>query len=223
MLRRMVKSLLFGTKERVFRLRFGLNRGLRFTVDPRHKSSRLLGLDEVEIASSFRHLASRARVAYDVGAADGWYTLYCASRPNIQQVHAFEPEARALQNLHDNMRTNGVDDRVVIHQVLVGRQNAPGWCTLDAVEPSAPGPALVKVDVEGGELDVLLGASRLLSAPDTAWIIETHSAEMETECSRVLCDQGYQVRVIPNAWWRWAQPEARVLPHNRWLTAARCR
>ena len=41
---------------------------------------------------------------------------------------------------------------------------------------------LVKADVEGAEVDVLRGASRLLASPNVSWLLETHSLEHEQAC-----------------------------------------
>src|ERR1700683_1221470 len=88
------------------RIWVGLNRGLRFHIDTAHRSMRLIGLEEREIARSVRRLSSRAATGIDVGMNDGWYTLYLASLPNIREVHGFEPNDRALDAALANLRAN---------------------------------------------------------------------------------------------------------------------
>src|SRR5688572_13246292 len=87
-------------------VRRGLLRGLTFYIDPAIKSQRLLGLDEMEIAHQIHQLAADARSAMDVGANDGWYSLYFASRPNVQRVIAFEPCANLLDQVRENFALN---------------------------------------------------------------------------------------------------------------------
>jgi hypothetical protein len=78
---------------------------------------------------------------------------------------------------------------------------------------------VVKVDVEGAELQVLEGARDLLGRGGVSWIVETHSLELERECIRVLESCRLRVRVVEPAWWRVAVPETRPIAHNRWLVA----
>jgi hypothetical protein len=35
----------------------------------------------------------------------------------------------------------------------------------------------------------------------------------------MLTAQGFQLEVVPNAWWRVILPEMRPIEHNRWLAA----
>ena len=77
---------------------------------------------------------------------------------------------------------------------------------------------MLKIDVDGAEVSVLAGASRLLveSHPDV--IVETHSAELEHVCTRLLIEAEYASRVITP---RRIFPQNRPAEHNRWLVADR--
>ena len=220
MLPSFLKTAVLGHEPRFFRIRVGLNRGLRFRLDPANKASRLVGLDELELARSFRRYSALAQVALDVGAADGWYTLFLASRPNIRRVHAFEPEPGLRAALMENLTLNGCASKVTLRSEFVGATAGANRCPLDAVD-MGDGAALVKVDVEGAELEVLRGAGKMIARPDTMWIIETHAAHLEVECADLLEAAGYATRVVDHGWYRRLLPERRPLPHNRWLVAAR--
>ena len=76
-------------------------------------------------------------------------------------------------------------------------------------------PDFIKVDVDGGELDVLQSAESTLSQVP-ALIVETHSAELERACGRLLVDHGLRVTVVSQ---RKLGTEMRPIPHNRWLVA----
>src|SRR4051812_25194348 len=104
-MRAWLKTALFG-RPGAYRIRRGLLRGLRFHVDPGHKSQRLLGMDEREVAPATRAFAARTRTAVDVGANDGWYTLYFASVPGVRRVIACEPDAASLVHLERNIGLN---------------------------------------------------------------------------------------------------------------------
>lgn len=55
-------------------------------------------------------------------------------------------------------------------------------------------PQLIKIDVEGAELQVLRGARNLLAEHRPLLFIEAHSAELECDCSAFLTDLAYSVR-----------------------------
>jgi hypothetical protein len=57
-------------------------------------------------------------------------------------------------------------------------------------------PALMKIDVEGSELDVLLGAERTLTEVRPMVLIATHSAALKTACTKHLVQKAYRVRPV---------------------------
>ena len=60
-------------------------------------------------------------------------------------------------------------------------------------EGKIPPPNLVKIDVEGAELDVLRGATRILTVSRPLLFLEAHSASLERSCSQMLRNLGYKV------------------------------
>src|ERR1700689_3038624 len=79
----------------------GLLKGLCFNIDTASRSMRLMGLDERELTADVRRLAARAVSALDIGANDGWYSVYFASCPSIQKVYSFEPQTDCIRRLQD--------------------------------------------------------------------------------------------------------------------------
>jgi hypothetical protein len=203
------------------KVRRGLLRGLAFHIDAATKSQRLLGLDELEITSAVCRLAADARSALDIGANDGWYSLYFASCPNIVQVVAFEPCADLVERAQKNFALNDPELARKLNwvQKKVGNANDETWCSIDHVVKNLPHPVLLKIDVDGGELEVLLGSRQLLALRYATLIIETHSKNLEDDCLTLLTGFGYDVRIIRNGWYRRLIPETRELVHNRWLVA----
>jgi FkbM family methyltransferase len=61
-----------------------------------------------------------------------------------------------------------------------------------------PVPNVIKVDVEGAELEVVLGGSFVLKTFRPIVFIETHSSELEAACSQALLRIGYMVRRLGN-------------------------
>lgn len=197
----------------------GMFKGLRMNLDLRHETQIWLGLWEREISRYAHAFAHEAKTAIDVGAADGLYTLFFLSQPNIKHVFAFEASERRLGELAANLALSGFGDntRYALAQKYVGDDVDASHCTLDSFD--FEGPCVVKIDVEGSEERVLNGAAKLLHRTDVFWIIETHSLELEQACERILGSNGFTTAVIGKAWWRALIPEARPIPHNRWLAA----
>src|SRR5947209_20456554 len=92
-----VRNVVFGNERKPFAVNAGLLRGLKFEIDVRIDTQQLTGLYEREILSAVRRFASRARTALDIGAGDGYYTLYFASRPGIRKVIACEPDLERVR------------------------------------------------------------------------------------------------------------------------------
>jgi FkbM family methyltransferase len=142
-----------------------------------------------------RALLRRDSVCIDVGANIGLYSLYFAACGEMQ-VFAFEPVTENFKRLVRNLRRNpALAARVVANRIAVSDSNdplrisfnpaSPGW---SRVERSGQRPktiklddfclhhgiedvALLKVDVEGFETQVLMGAFHLLSGRHIATVL----------------------------------------------------
>jgi FkbM family methyltransferase len=69
-------------------------------------------------------------------------------------------------------------------------------------ERKYPAPQIMKIDVEGAELDVLKGAMKTLQTKWPILFIEAHSRTLAAECTRLLADIGYSVGVLEKEWGR---------------------
>jgi FkbM family methyltransferase len=164
----------------------------------------------------------------DIGANIGYNAVYAATRVGASgRVIAIEPAADNLAVLEQNIAATGLRN-VTVRRAAAGRDSGtrdfflrgntsavnsffPESCyaavTGVVQVPVAPaddlvdGDAdLVKIDVEGAELDVLAGMSRLLRHPRITLIVEWHPA-LQTAAGyaldalpRWLLDRGFQLR-----------------------------
>jgi len=215
-----VKSALAPREFHVRRVLSGPLAGALLDLDLTHHTQVWLGLYEVETKPWLRRLSRGIRTALDVGSADGWYTIYFLKKTSAARVMAFEPDPAALDVFRRNLILNGAEG-FEPSATLVGSRDGAGTTTLDSHLPEISFPCLVKVDVEGAELAVLEGAARLLAAPGVSWMVEIHSADMETRCRDRLEAEGYVVHTVHKAWWRAVVREKRPLPVNHWLIAVR--
>src|SRR5207302_544107 len=130
--------------------------------------------------------------AVDIGAADGEYALYFLLKSHAKVIVAFEPSEWARRQLARNLKLNNCagDPRLTVDPHFAGRRDFGTERTVDSLLPQLEPPCLIKIDVDGGELDVLMGARRTLARPEISWIIETHSRELETQCLDLLSNSG---------------------------------
>lgn len=123
-------------------------------------------------------------ICIDVGANIGNHTLFMANEVNAKKIVAFEPVYETFRILKRNIRINGLEEKVILHNV--GCSDVKGSATLEKydyeniggtglvlTDGSIPLIALndlefngevrfIKIDVEGMELSVLKGSFKLL-------------------------------------------------------------
>ena len=211
-----LKKALLPSGRRWRTIKLGPAKGIRMNLDLSSQAQRYFGLDEQELFAPLRKLMPECCSMVDVGANDGYYTLIFL-RSQAERVIACEggPMTRLIENAAANGFQPG--DRFEIVNNLIG----PGdtQTPLQKVIQNLPDPILIKLDVEGGEWDVLESSLPFDRLRDLRFIVETHSLELEEKCRRWFADHGFDSTIIPNASWRWLLPETRLVAHNRWLVA----
>lgn len=214
-----IKSRLTPDEERPRLIRLGLFAGLRLNINLRTQLQFILGLWERETYPFVRKATADCEWAVDVGSGRGEYTLFFLSRARVRRAIAVEPLDFVMPMLRDNLALNGLseDARLECVQGRLGAVKDETTFRLDdlGLDPSLPG--FIKIDVDGGEVDVLAGGAALLAGGKVRLIIETHSPQLESDCISLLTAKGYRCAVIKNAWWRKLLAEERPTDHNRWL------
>jgi FkbM family methyltransferase len=172
----------------------------------------------------WRGLPLGGQVVYDVGAFHGILTLFFASR--AAQVIAYEPNEANHARLIENIRLNHLTN-VRVRKLGVGSQPgsgtlhyAPQMAGGGTVDPNAiapasqrvdittldgdiataalPAPDLIKIDIEGWELEALEGARATIHAHHPALFLEMHGETMAekkrkaTEIVAFLRTAGYR-------------------------------
>jgi FkbM family methyltransferase len=158
----------------------------------------------------------RAGVYVDVGAHLGTHTVWFAMQCPSTHVHAFEPVARFARAVRTNVELNGLSGQVTVHEVgLAGsrhgeasnhlsREHAVGMSTdepvaFDVLFPTArlddlvrDRVAVIKLDVEGMEPQVLAGARRILDRDRPEVFAEAFTAVEREALDRALRPYGYR-------------------------------
>ena len=199
------------------RLPAGIGRGLRLGIDFQGGQTGLyLGLYEIELN---RHLRSIARPGYrcfDIGGQVGYDALVLAKLTGGAVV-SVECEPQLVEEIERNVAANpGLDVTAV--EGFVGDGTGDGRVTIDELAERHFVPDLLKIDIEGGEVDALRGASRVLADRRPAILLEVHGQDLEWQCLELLRAAGYEPPTVVDRR-RW-MPDRRPLPHNHWLVLA---
>jgi precorrin-6B methylase 2 len=216
-----VKQALVSPGRRPMRVRAGLFKNLILDLDPATDTQISLGLYEQETFFSIRQAARDSAWMLDIGAGSGELAIFFLRQPKCLAVHAFEPQPAALAIFRRNLALNNLseDFRLVIHPTFAGA----GGTALDSLSLDLDAPGFLKIDVDGAEMDVLDSAGELLTQGKPDVLVETHSEALEAACIARLTGLGYRVKIIKNAWWRFAVPEQRPTAHNRWIFGMKAR
>lgn len=194
-------------------------RGATVLMNPRASMRKALGLYEHELNPWLSAALGRVRRVLDVGANDGYFTfgaLAAFRRLGIDgQVVAFEPQAGLVRTLRAHALAQGIGPgRLRVVEALVGDRVGDGVTTLDALPEADRDATLVKVDVEGAELEVVAGASSWLHAGNF-FVIEVHREAYLEELRRSFAARGLVLHRIdqrplpllgretrdPDNWW----------------------
>ena len=195
----------------------GPARGVTMTLDFSGHTPMYLGMYEWELHAFLRKTLPTARLIFDVGGYIGYDALlFAANSPG--RVVTFEPNPDNAQLLEANVGQNpSLSERITLTSLAVSGQSGDGATTLDAASGRFGAPDLVKIDIDGGELDALSGGVKTLREQRPHLIVETHSKKLERDCGVLLADCGYRPIIKHNRQiWREQRGGA---PHNRWLLA----
>lgn len=184
-------------------------RGTRWVVGASNHGC-WLGSYEYSKQRAFQKVVRKGSVVYDIGANVGFYTLLASQFVGRSgRVFAFEPVPRNCRLLRAHLEINCVDNVSVLemavssmngkavfdlganhsmgHLAACGTLNVP-TITIDTFvfDQAMPGPEVIKIDVEGAELEVLKGASQTLCRHRPLILLATHGAAVHRECCRFL-------------------------------------
>jgi FkbM family methyltransferase len=142
------------------------------------------GLMEFEDMAFARHLLTSEDVFFDIGANVGSYSILVGVEAQ-SSVYSFEPHPETFSFLHRNIGVNKIKN-IQLFNIALGSKNDQIFLTanldsanhvsLDSTSDSVkvelkvldelnlPIPTLIKLDVEGFELEVLRGASKVLQS-----------------------------------------------------------
>jgi FkbM family methyltransferase len=192
--------------------------GALFELDPRVQADLIVGHYERGVTAVMERDLSPGDVCFDVGAHFGYFGMVMARLTGPDGVVVcFEPDPNAASVLEGNLRRNGhlIPGGVRIVPSAIGARPGrfrfePGAhstrgrlvesgsmdvevITLDEACGRYGEPRLVKIDIEGGEVDALRGGSELLRRGEATLVIEIHGPNASRDCSELLSEHGYDL------------------------------
>ena len=158
---------------------FGPFRGGLFCSRPRSSLRKVFGLYEHELNAWLHHVLPKVDCVIDVGANDGYFTFGCVAAMRRlgkpPRVTAYEPSAYHVRQLERAKNVAGLSNSTVeIIHAAVGSAAGPSVVMLDQLTPDAGSRALIKIDVEGSELEVI-GGSEVWRTSQNFFLIEVHN------------------------------------------------
>lgn len=177
----------------------------------------ITGEHERQVQEALRRTVTAGDVVWDVGANIGMLSLVAARMVGPDgRVVALEPDAQSAAAIRANATANamtidvrevaaaattGAVEIIVVEDRLWTRLASVGEHGLEAErrivqgvaldDLDAPAPALIKIDVEGAELDVVAGMQRLLRDVKPAIVCEMHGKNAEFVAA--MLEAGYVV------------------------------
>ena len=166
-------------------------------------------------ANFFREVVPEGGIAIDVGANIGAHTIPLAKR--CDTVVAFEPQRLVFQTLCANVALNGLTNVQTFH---AGVGAEPGSVVIPDLDPNqeqnfgglhisghesgnlvpivpldsfaVPKVHLIKIDVEGMELEVLKGAKGMIKHHKPVLYVENDRVENSEALCEFISDLGYE-------------------------------
>ena len=156
----------------------------------------------------------------DVGANFGLYSCILGKSDMIKSCHSFECDPRNLYHLYGHIRMNNLFSKVQVHPIAagdekgtmilhLGPENSTGRSSLthvqsadndhevlmdevDAVVDLKGEKILIKIDVEGFEVNVLKGMKTLLAENQCLIQVEILNSEESQDAQKLLDDTGFK-------------------------------
>ena len=190
-----------------------IEQSYRIKLSPK---TRFLAIKEIYIDREYTKFADfiprASDVVVDVGSETGDYVLLCSKFYGVKKVYAFEPNKKSYETMIENISINSCNN---VEAFMLGLSSSDGqgqhsfngdsifWETgkgthtisVNKLDTLGLGIVnLLKVDVEGNEIEVLKGSIHTISKFKPRIIVETHSKSLMCGVIKLLEEINYKVK-----------------------------
>jgi len=206
-------------------IRYGHAAGLRWQRHHRYVNAYWLGTYEPDVQEALTRLVRPGMRVFDIGANAGFFSVLLAKLVGPEgEVIAVDPDPANVASLQAQAALNPELCLTVVHAAVGARpgrgalasdrpgspmahvqraaaNDAGGFdvVTIDQIEATHGAADLVKLDVEGAEVEALEGAATALSRGTGSWLIETHGFERGRACWSRLLESGWAPERLASA------------------------
>jgi FkbM family methyltransferase len=163
---------------------------------------------------------TKGEIFFDIGAHIGYFSAIAAFLNGSEgRVFSFEPRPMNADFFRKHMKINGFNN-VILYEAAVGETE--GDVMFDSAHGSATGrvakdgdlkvkqvsidklisdgtlpmPTFIKIDVEGGEIEVLKGLERVITASRPKMVVATHNPECHSFVLKFFGDHNYRYQIL---------------------------
>ena len=178
------------------------------------------GTQEVYKTEAFIRNFNKGEILYDIGAHVGYFSAIAASINNGSGgIYAFEPRPMNARFFRIHMKANHFKNVTLFEAAVgdserdvrfdLGHGSATGHVSLNGrlkikqvsidkmlKEGKIPSPDFIKIDVEGGEMDVLKGLVEIISTHHPKILVATHNQQCHTFVLDFLRRNNYSLEVL---------------------------
>ena len=179
---------------------------------------------EIGMLEDIKERVGEGKTIVDVGANIGNHTVYFSKVCKAKKVYSFEPQKKIFEILKRNVQLNNDNEEVELFNMGVGEErmfananvidknnygmtrldkNVNGTIVINSLDKilfnKSKNIDMIKIDVEGMEIDVLKGAKEILRKFKPLIYIEAGNDEEFKDVSVFLSQYGYKPIVRFNA------------------------
>ncbi|MFL5241321.1 MAG: FkbM family methyltransferase [Gemmataceae bacterium] len=204
----------------------GLLAGREFWCSLKRERPYFVGNYEHDVQDLMISLLKPGMVFYDIGGHNGFFSLLAANLVGQDgKVLTFEPNPSNVEIIKTNLGLNEDLATVIqVHPLAIskssgtarfegasrssmGRIQSPSepssasvyevqTISLDDFTASHPPPDVIKMDIEGGEVDALVGMDNLLKRKRPVVVVEIHNKEAHDALLQFLQRQSYRASQV---------------------------
>jgi FkbM family methyltransferase len=201
----------------IVEIRYGHAAGSLWRRHHRYVNGYWIGHYELALQDALKRELRPGQTFFDVGAHAGFFTLLAAQLVgNKGKVIAFDPSPANCESIREQMELNSLCPFVIVEEAIwdsigaapfdfvadgssvahvdfahSGNSLSVNLTTIDRACVRFGKPDLIKIDIEGAEVQALQGARHTLEYLRPTWLIELHGLDGERKVKELLQEAAY--------------------------------